>query len=145
VCACGSRRTLLPAGLLDLGRHAVPHESVVGLKLLHRLGAVVDEGETGALAATKVRLHAEDRDIVLLRLVQLAELAAELVLGDVGSVGVEDVTMSVRCFPRNPSLPPVCVSWHLHDHLAATEERVADELARAQSNLGVGHVGAVSI
>jgi hypothetical protein len=30
---------------------------------------------------------------------------------------------------------------HLHDHLTTTEEGVADELARAQGNLGVGHVG----
>jgi hypothetical protein len=33
------------------------------------------------------------------------------------------------------------VFLHLHDHLAATEEGVADELARAQGNLGVGHDG----
>lgn len=85
------QRTLLPAGLLNLGSHAVPHQPVVGLELLHSLGAVVDEREAGALATTVVRLHSEDRDIILLRLVQLAELAAELVLGDVGSVRVEDV------------------------------------------------------
>lgn len=30
---------------------------------------------------------------------------------------------------------------HLHDHLATSEEGVADELARAQSNLRIGHVG----
>jgi hypothetical protein len=30
---------------------------------------------------------------------------------------------------------------HLHDHLTASEEGVADELARAQGNLGVGHDG----
>ena len=29
---------------------------------------------------------------------------------------------------------------HLHDHLATSEEGVADELARAQSNLRVGHI-----
>lgn len=63
----------------------------MGLELLHGLGAVVDEREAGALATTEVCLHSEDRDIILLRLVQLAELAAELVLGDVGSVRVEDV------------------------------------------------------
>jgi hypothetical protein len=31
------------------------------------------------------------------------------------------------------------VFLHLHDHLATTEEGVADELARAQGYLGVGH------
>jgi hypothetical protein len=86
------RRTLLPAGLLDLGRHAVPHKPVMGFKLLHGLGAVVDEREAGALASTKVCLVAKNRDIVLLGLVKLAELATEFILGDVGSVRMEDVT-----------------------------------------------------
>jgi hypothetical protein len=35
------------------------------------------------------------------------------------------------------------VFLHLHDHLTTSEERVADELARAQSNLGVGHDGLI--
>jgi hypothetical protein len=38
-----------------------------------------------------VCLEAEDGDIVLLGLVELAELTTELVLGDVGAVGVEDI------------------------------------------------------
>lgn len=33
----------------------------------------------------------------------------------------------------------VCIG-NLHNHLLAAEERVADELARAQSNLRVGHL-----
>lgn len=86
-----SRRTLLPGGLLDLGGHAVADQPVVGLELLHRLSGVVDESKAGALSATVVRLETEDGDIVLLRLVELGELAAEFVLGHVGSVGVEHV------------------------------------------------------
>jgi hypothetical protein len=43
--------------------------------------------------------------------------------------------------PCRPELLPVYCFLHLHDHLAATEEGVADELARAQGNLGVGHGG----
>jgi hypothetical protein len=46
--------------------------------------------------------------------------------------------------PCRPELLPIlhCIVFlHLHDHLAATEEGVADELARAQGNLGVGHDG----
>ncbi len=62
------------------------------LELLHRLGAVVDEGEAGALAATVLCLEAEDRDVFLLGLVELAELAAEFVLGDVRPVRVQNVT-----------------------------------------------------
>lgn len=92
----GYGRTLLSARLLNLVRHAVSHEPVVRLKLLHRLVAVVDEREAGALAATVLRPEAKDRDLVLLCLVQLGELAAELILGDVGSVGVEDVTVEVN-------------------------------------------------
>jgi hypothetical protein len=88
--------TLLPARLLDLLCLAVSHQPVVGLELLHGLGGVVDEGEAGALAATVLRPEAEDGDLVLAGLVQLAELAAELVLGDIGAVRVEDVTAAAR-------------------------------------------------
>ena len=87
------KRTLLPAGLLDLGGHAVPHQPVVGLELLHGFGVLVDQGKAGALATTKVCLEAEDGDILLLSLVELAELATEFVLGDVGAVGVEDIAV----------------------------------------------------
>jgi hypothetical protein len=38
-----------------------------------------------------VCLEAEDRDVLLLGLVQLAELLAELVLGHVRAVGVENI------------------------------------------------------
>jgi len=38
-----------------------------------------------------VCLETKDGDIVLLGLVQLSELAAELVLGNVCAVGVEDI------------------------------------------------------
>ena len=87
------RRTLLPAGLLDLGGHAVSYQPVVGLELLHGLGGVVDEGEAGALATTEVCLEAEDGDILLLGLVELTKLGTELILGDVGAVGVEDIAI----------------------------------------------------
>jgi hypothetical protein len=67
----------------------------MGLELLHRLGRLVDEREAGALAATILRPEAEDGDLVLFGLVQLSELGAELVLGDVGAVGVKDVAAVV--------------------------------------------------
>ena len=63
----------------------------MGLELLHRLVRVVDESKAGALAATVVRLETEDGNILLLGLVELAELTTEFVLGNVGAVGVEDV------------------------------------------------------
>lgn len=66
------------------------------LEALERLGGVVDEGEAGALSTTVLGLETEDVDLVLGALVQLAELAAEVLLGDVGSVGVQNVTVVRR-------------------------------------------------
>ena len=85
--------TLLPAGLLDLGGHADTDQTVAGLELLHGLGRVVDEREAGGLATTELGAETEDGDLVLGGLVQGAELLAELLLGDVGTARVEDVTV----------------------------------------------------
>lgn len=131
----------MPAGLLDLGSHAVPDEPIVGFELLHRLGGVVDQSKAGALAATVVRPETEDGDIVLLGLVELGELATEFVLGDVGAVGVENVA-GVGCQKQMPfpiRLITAAADADLHDHLATTEEGVADKLARAQSDLRISH------
>lgn len=64
----------------------------MGLELLHRLGGVVDQGEAGGLAATELSPETKDGNLVLLGLVHAGELVAELILGDVGAVRVEDVT-----------------------------------------------------
>jgi hypothetical protein len=114
---------LLSAGTLGLGGKSDPDETVLGLELLHGLGGVVDQGEAGGLAATELRAQTEDGDLVLLGLVHPAELLAELLLGDVGAVGVQNV----------------------NNHLLATQERVADELASSQGNgaVVVRHVGLV--
>lgn len=88
----GGKHTLLSAGLLDLGSGTDADETVVRLELLQGLAGVVDESEAGALATTVLGAESEDRHLVLLGLVQRAELVAELILGDVGAVGVEDVT-----------------------------------------------------
>lgn len=85
------KHTLLSAGLLDLGGKTNADESVVRLELLHGLGGVVNEGKAGSLAATELGAETEDGDLVLLGLVEAGELVAELILGDVGAVGVEDV------------------------------------------------------
>jgi len=66
----------------------------VGLELLHGLVGVVDESEAGGLATTVLGAETEDGDLVLVGLVELGELLAELILGDVGTVGVEDITAS---------------------------------------------------
>ena len=84
--------TLLSASLLDLGSGANTDETVVRFELLQGLGGVVDEGEAGALATTELRTETEDGDLVLGGAVEAGELLAEFVLGDVGAVGVEDIT-----------------------------------------------------
>lgn len=114
----GVRRTLLSARLLDLAGLADADQSVVGLELLHGLGGVVDEGEAGGLSTTELGAEAEDVDLVLGGLVEGAELLTELILGDVGAAGVEDVTVRERSarenshaekenFPQKSKLPPV--------------------------------------
>lgn len=92
-------RTLLSGGLLDLGGHANTDQTVVGLELLHGLVGVVDESEASGLATTVLGAETEDGDLVLVGLVELGELLTELVLGDVGTVGVEDITV----LRKNPS------------------------------------------
>ncbi len=68
------------------------------LKLLHHLMAVIDERETGALAASVLGSEAEGGDLVFVGFVELGELLAEFVFGDVGAVGVEDISgMAEAC------------------------------------------------
>lgn len=88
----GNKRTLLSAGFLNLGSGANTDETVERLELLQGLTGVVNESEAGALATTVLSAEAEDGDLVLVDLVEGRELVAELILGDVGTVGVEDVT-----------------------------------------------------
>lgn len=82
----------MSGGLLDLVGHADADKTVVGLELLHGLVGVVDEGEASGLATTVLGAETEDGDLVLVGLVELGELGAELILGDVGAVRVEDIT-----------------------------------------------------
>jgi len=63
----------------------------VRLELLQGLVRVVDQSEAGALATTVLRAEPEDRHLVLVGLVQVGQLLTELILGDVGAVGVEDI------------------------------------------------------
>lgn len=83
---------MLSAGLLDLVRYTDTDQSEVGLELLEGLGGVVHKGETSGLATTVLCLEAENVNLVLCGLVHLGEFATELLLGDVGAVGVEDIT-----------------------------------------------------
>ena len=79
-----------PLGLLV---EAVTDQSELGLKFLHGLGRIVHKGEAGGLATTKLCPETENADLLLVRLVHAGELVAELILGDVGAVGVEDIAV----------------------------------------------------
>lgn len=85
--------TLLARGLLDLFGITVPDKAVVGLKLLEGVVGVVDQSKTSGLSATELGAETEDGDLVFVGLVQLSKLAAELILGNVGSIRVEDITI----------------------------------------------------
>lgn len=89
-------RTLLSGRSLGLGGEAHPDESVLGLELLHSLGGVIDESEASGLATTELCAETEDGDLVLGGLVESGQLLTELVLGDVGAAGVQDVTVEAR-------------------------------------------------
>ena len=70
------------------------------LELLQGLSGVVDESEPSALATTILRAETENRDLVLVGLVEVGQLIAELILGDVGAVGVEDIPVLIRQLDR---------------------------------------------
>lgn len=85
-------RTLLSARLLDLRSSPIPHQPIMRLKLLHHLMAIIDERETGALATSVLGSEAEAGDLVFVGFVELGELLTEFVFGDVGAVGMKDIS-----------------------------------------------------
>lgn len=104
--------SLLSRSLLDLLGQAVSHQSVVGLESLGVLNGRVDQAEAGRLATTEGSSETEDRHGVLLSLVDLGQLVSQLILGDVGSVGVDDVD----------------------DELSSGQQGVRDNLSGSDSN-----------
>merc|ERR1719232_742652 len=82
---------LLSTGL-GLGlNNSLSNESILGLELLGKVHCVVDEGESGGLAASKVCLEPEGEDSVGSAVVHLSELLPDVRLADGGLAGVEDV------------------------------------------------------
>jgi hypothetical protein len=146
---------LLSARLLDLAGQSNADQSVVRLELLQGVGRIVDEGETGCLSTTELGLETElwkessqhrhvptrlriltyNIDLGNCGLVQLSELPSEFILGDVGAVWVKNVaatTLAIDSIARD--------SADVHDHLLAAQQRVTNELARAQRYGLVGHL-----
>ena len=104
--------SLLSRGLLNLLAETVSDEAVAGLELLKSINRVVNKTETSRLTTTVLGLQTENRDSVLLRVVDAGELLTEVILGDVSSVGVENV----------------------NDELTTSKKRVSDELSSADGN-----------
>lgn len=117
-------------------------------EFLQCFGRVIDQGETSCLSTTELGLETENVDLVLVGLVEFRKLGSQVVLGDVGTVGVEDITVgpSESNSRFDACLPLERFSWvyrvNLHDHLLTAEEGIADELARAQRDglLAVRHL-----
>lgn len=104
--------SLLSGGLLDLLSQTVSHQSVSRLESLGVSNRLVDQTKTGRLSSTKLSSETENGDGVLVGLVQLRQLLSQLVLGDVGSVRVQDVD----------------------DELSSGQQRVGDNLSGSNSN-----------
>lgn len=79
----------------------------MGLELLQGFWGIVDESETSCLSATELGLETENVDLVLVGLVHFGELGSEFILGDVGSVWVEDITIKRRGLDPIPSIENV--------------------------------------
>lgn len=89
-------RTLLPTSLLNLCSRPIPHQSIMRLELLHHLVAVVHQSEPSRFPSTVLCAEAKAGHLVFVGFVELGEFLAEFVFGDVGAVGVEDVTVERR-------------------------------------------------
>lgn len=70
----------------------------MGFEFLQCLWRIVDKSETSGLSTTELGAKTENVHLVLASLVEFGEFASELILGDVGTVWVEDVTKL-----KNPS------------------------------------------
>jgi hypothetical protein len=75
----------------DHGGNTYTNEAVLGLELLGRLQVVVDQSKASGLSTTESGAETEAEDDLLVDLVHLGELLAELILGDVGTSGVDDI------------------------------------------------------
>lgn len=110
------RRTLLSTWLLNLLGKSDTNQSEMGLEFLQCLRRIVDESETSCLSTTELCLETEDVDLVLGGLVEFCELATEFIFGDVGSVWVEDITISSLLEADSSILSALHLHFHFHRH-----------------------------
>ena len=104
--------SLLSGWLLNLLSHAVSDQSVGWLESLGVGNGLIHQTETGGLSTTEVGSESEDGDGVFVGLVQFGQSRSQLVLGDIGSVGVQDVD----------------------DELSSGQQWVGDNLSSSDSN-----------
>lgn len=104
--------SLLSGWLLNLLSHAVSDQSVGWLESLGVGNGLIHQTETGGLSTTEVGSESEDGDGVFVGLVQFGQSLSQLVLGDIGSVGVQDVD----------------------DELSSGQQWVGDNLSSSDSN-----------
>lgn len=104
--------SLLSGRLLNLLSQTVSHQSVSWLESLGISNGLVNQTETSGLSTTELGSETENRDSVLVSLVQLSQSLSQLILGDVGSVWVQDV----------------------NDELSSSQQWVGDNLSSSDSN-----------
>ncbi|EEQ40410.1 hypothetical protein CLUG_04538 [Clavispora lusitaniae ATCC 42720] len=104
--------SLLSRRLLNLLSQTVSDQSVGWLESLGVSNGLVDQTETGRLSSTELGSETENRDSVLVGLVQLSQSFSQLILGDVSSVWVQDV----------------------NDELSSGQQWVGDNLSSSDSN-----------
>ena len=107
---------------------AYPAEHLLAVVLLPSIKGVIEEGEPGRAAATKLSLETEDGNVLLLSLEGLRELGLDVTLRDVGLLGVDQLNdLEILRFQGVYALSPL-------------QERVLHELASVQNKLLVCHL-----
>lgn len=104
--------SLLSRWLLNLVGKTSSHQSVMRLKLLSVGNTVVNQSETGWFTSTVLGSESENRDAILLRLVQVSQLLLQL------------------------SLWNICLGWmdNIDNKLSSLQQWVADDLSGPDSN-----------
>ena len=72
----------------SLGCETYTSKHLLAVELLSSVKRIIDEGEAGGSATTKLGLETENRNVLILGLEGLSELALDVGLRDVGQLGV---------------------------------------------------------
>lgn len=104
--------SLLSRSSFNLFGQAVSDQSVLGFESLGVFNRRVDQTETGRLATTEGSSETENRNGILFSLVDFGQLFSQFILGDVTSVGVDNV----------------------NDELSSRQQGVGDNLSSSDSD-----------